>query len=177
MKNKVSSIVVLILVLYLASCSDKVLYTKQMQQKLFLNEINLGSVQFYNSKKIVLKRNLDLDDAKVSHGKINFINGQYVEEIIIDKNTPGVAVRNGKNFLDIAFEKDKKGYFTFILNPDNYFQLSAKTWENNLGKITYDTLNYYIMPGGAKALLKVSKHNINGFKKKTRKLKGIIIEH
>lgn len=118
-----------------------------------------------------------MDEAKVSQGKIKFNNGQYIEEIIIKKNTPGVAVKNGKNFLNIAFEKGNKGYFTFLLNPDNYFQLSAKTWENNLGKITYDSLNYYILPGGAKALLKVSKDNINGIKKKTRKLEGVKIEH
>jgi len=177
MKNKVLFILFIIVGLFLTSCSDKVLYNKQLQQKLYLNEINLGSVQFYNSKKIVLKRNLDLDEAKVSQGKIKFNNGQYIEEIIIDKNTPGVAVKNGKNFLDIAFEKGKKGYFTFILNPDNYFQLSAKTWENNLGKVTYDSLNYYILPQGAKALLKVSKDDISGVEKKTRKLKGIKIEH
>ncbi len=163
--------------LFFSSCSDKVLFTKQMQQELYMNEINLKSVQFYNSKKIVLKRNLSLEQTKVSHGRIRLKNGQYTEEIIIKKHTPGVAVDNGKKYLDIAFEKGNRRYIKFILNPDDYFQLSAKTWENNYGKITYDTLDYYILPGGAKALLEVSKENINDFEKRKRTLKGIKIEH
>jgi len=177
MKKSRFIILFLTLGLFLNSCSDKVLFTKQMQQELYMNEINLRSVQFYNSKKIVLRRNLTLEQTKVSQGKIRFKNGQYTEEIIIKKHTPGVAVDNGKKYLDIAFEKGKNRYFKFILNPDNYFQLSAKNWENNYGKITYDTLEYFILPSGAKALLEVSKDNIDDFEHKKRTLEGIKIEH
>ena len=142
-----------------------------------MNEINLKNVQFYNSKKIVLKRNLSLEQTKVRQGKIRFKNGKYIEEIIIKKHTPGVAVDNGKKYLDIAFEKGHKRYIKFILNPDDYFQLSAKNWQNNYGKITYDTLEYFILPGGAKALLEVSKEDISDFEKRKRTVKGIKIEH
>ena len=178
MKNYLWPILSLLIgVLLISSCSDKVLFTRQMQQVLYENEINMGHIQFYNSKKIVLKRDLSSEETKVAKGKIRFENGKFIEEIIIPKNTPGVAVKNGKRYLNIAFERDRNKYLKFLMNYDDTFQLSAKNWDSDYGEIIYDTSNFYIMPGGAKALLKVSKDNINKFEKKKRKLKGVRIEH
>ncbi len=173
MKNRKWIILFLITGVLTTSCSDKVLFTRQMQQLLYENEINMRHVQFYNSKKIVLKRNLTSEETDVASGKILFENGKYIEEIIIPKHTPGVAVKSGKNYLNIAFENDKRKYLKFLLNYNNNYQLSAKEWDKNYGKIKYDTLTYYILPGGAKALLEVSKNNVSKFEKKRRKLKGV----
>jgi hypothetical protein len=177
MKNSIRLILILFLSgVALTSCSDKVLFTRQMQQVLYKNEINMGHVQFYNSKKIVLKRNLSSEETKVASGKIRFENGKFVEEIIIPKHTPGIAVKSGKNYLNIAFERDKHKNLKFLLNYDDNYQLSAKEWDKNYGKVNYDTLTYYILPGGAKALLEVGKDNVNKFTKKKRKLKGVRID-
>jgi hypothetical protein len=149
-----------------------------MRYKLHDNMVDIGKVQFYNSKKIVLKRNLTYDETKVAKGKIRFENGEFSEEIIIPKNTPGVAVKEGRNYLNIAFERGNDRYLKFLKNMDDHFQLSAKNWDyNGYGRITYDSLIYYIAPGGDKALLKVSKDNFTNSERRVRKVKGVKIAH
>jgi hypothetical protein len=147
-----------------------------MRSKLFENNLDITKVQFYNTKKITLKRNLSYDETKIASGKIRFENGEFVEEIIIPKNTPGVVVGEGRNFLDVAFETGNNKYLKFLKNMDDHYQLSAKNWDyNGYGKVMYDTLIYYILPGGDKALLKVKKDNLYNFEKRKRKVKGVKI--
>ncbi len=168
----------LLVLLFTTSCSDKILFTNEMRYRLHDNNLDIGKLQFYNSKKIVLKRNLTYDETKVAKGKIRFENGEFTEEIIIPKNTPGVAVGEGQNFLNIAFERGNKRYLKFLKNMDDYFQLSAENWDyNGYGRVTYDSSIYYILPGGDKALLKVSKDNMYNYEKRKRKVKGIKIRN
>jgi hypothetical protein len=175
-KHLTISVILLWVVFFTSSCSEKILFTNEMRYKLHENHLDIGKVQFYNSKKIVLKRNLTYDETKVAQGKIRFENGEYTEEIIIPKNTPGVAVGEGQNYLNIAFERGNDRYLKFLKNMDDHFQLSAKNWDNNgYGRVSYDSSVYYILPGGDKALLKVSKDNLNNSERKTRKVKGVKI--
>ena len=161
-------------ILISTSCSDKILFTNKMRYNIHENKIDLGKVQFYNSKKIVLKRNLSFEETKVAKGKIRLENGQYTEEIIIPKNTPGISVKEGNNYLNIAFERGNGRDLKFLKNMDNHFQLSALNWDNNgYGRVKYDSSTYYILPSGAKALLKISKDVLYNYKKNVRKLKGV----
>ncbi len=158
--------------LLLSSCSNKILFTQQIRTNLYDNNLEVEEVQFYNSKKIVLKRNLSVEETKVARGEIRLENGQYVEEIIFPKDTRGVVVKEGRNTLNVAFEEGDRRNLKFVLNENDLYQISAVSWESNYGKVQYDTLIYYIAPGGDKALLKVSKDNIYNYQKNKRVVKG-----
>jgi len=177
MKRKFLIVVLLIAGVTLStSCSKKILFTNKMRYNLHDNHVDLGKVQFYNSKKIVLKRNLTYEETKVAEGKIRLENGKYMEEIIIPKNTPGILISEGKNYLNIAFERGRDRDLKFLQNMDNYFQLSALNWDHNgYGRVKYDSSTYYILPSSSKALLQISKDVLYNSEKKTRKLKGIKI--
>ncbi len=162
-------------IILFSSCANTIYFTKDMRYNLYNNKIPVMNVQFYNSRKIVLKRNLSYAETKVARGEIKFENGQYVEEIIIPKNTPGVAVGTGRNFLNVAFENGRNRDLKFVENGNNFYQLAPQSWDNNYGKVVYDTLVYFIEPGSDKALLKVKKDNINNFERKTRVVKGITV--
>ncbi len=159
----------------LASCSKTIYFTQDMRSDLSKNYLSIDKIQFYNSKKIVLRRNLSYADTKVARGKINFENGQYVENIIIPKKTPGVAVGEGGNYINVAFEDGPNRYLKFVLNDDNLYQISAAKWEQGYGKIKYDTLIYYIEPKSSKAVLKVVRNDNFNMQKNTRRLKGITV--
>ncbi len=159
----------------LASCSKTIYFTQDMRRNLSKNYVSIDKTQFYNSKKIILRRNLSYADTKVARGKINFENGQYVENIIIPKKTPGVAVGEGTNYINVAFEKGRNRYLKFVLNSDNEYQISAGKWEQGYGKVKYDTLVYYIEPKSSKALLKVIKNDNFNLQKNNRRLKGITV--
>ncbi len=166
-----------ILFMLFSSCSKTIYFTQNMRNNLNKNYLSIDKIQFYNSKKIILRRNLSYADTKVARGKINFENGQYVENIVIPQKTPGVAVSEGRNYINIAFEDGTNRFLRFVLNSDNEYQVSAGKWNQGYGKVKYDTLVYYIEPKSSKALLKVVKNNQFNFHKNTRRLKGKVIGH
>ncbi len=162
----------LFFVFLLASCSKTIYFTQEMRNDLSKNYLSIDKIQFYNSKKIILRRNLSYADTKVARGKINLENGQYVERVIIPKKTPGVAVGEGKNYINVAFEDGPNRFLKFVLNGDNEYQISASKWEQGYGKVKYDTLIYYIEPKSSRAVLKVVRNDNYNLQKNTRRLKG-----
>lgn len=172
MKKKYLPLLAVIILMTLASCNSTIYFTQEMRNNLIDNRLEIEDVQFYISRKLVLKRNLTYDETKIARGEIKFENGQYIEEIIIPKNTQGVAIDNKKNRIDVAFERGFNRDLKFVLNDENLYQITALSWDNDYGKIKYDTLVYFMEPGGDKALLKVKKDNIYNFQKKKRVVKG-----
>lgn len=165
------------LFMMLSSCSKTIYFSQDMRNNLDKNYLSIDKIQFYNSHKIILRRNLSYADTKVARGKINLENGQYVENIIIPKKTPGIAVSEGDNYINVAFEDGTNRFLRFVKNSDNEYQISASKWNDGYGKIKYDTLYYYIEPKSSKAVLKVIKDDNYNLQKTTRRVKGKIIGH
>jgi len=150
-----------IMVFTLTACSQKTIYfTQAIRQKVEGDGLELKDVQFYNSHPITLQRNLSYEETKLASGTINFENGKFIEIIQIRKETPGIVENTERSALDIAFEAGDNRYLKFVLNAEMHYQISALEWRDRHGKIVYDTLTYYIKPGGEKALLKVKNDKI-----------------
>jgi hypothetical protein len=175
MKKILTLFSVFLFFLLLGSCSKTIYFTQDMRNNLSKNYLSIDKIQFYNSRKIILRRNLSYADTKVARGKINFENGQYVEKIIIPKKTPGVAVSEGKDYINVAFENGPDRFLKFVLNADDEYQISASKWVQGYGKVKYDTLIYYIEPKSSKAVLKVIRNDNFNLQKNIRRLKGKIV--
>jgi len=171
MKN-IYLLILIVVSLFLASCNSTIYFTQEMRNNLNQNKLDVKDVQFYVSQKLILKRNLTYEETKIARGEITFENGQYVEEIIIPKNTEGIAIDNGNEWLNVAFEQGENRDLQFVMNSENYYQITALEWEGNYGKVKYDTTFYYLEPGGDEALLKVKKEDVFNFQKKKRVVKG-----
>ncbi len=172
MKNKVLLIVVLFFLLIFSSCSNLIYFTQDIRDDLNENNLDVEKVQFYNSDKIVLKRNLSKEETQIAKGTIRLENGEYFEEIIIPRKTKGIAVKEGTEYLKIAFETGDKRNLRFDINDDLNYQISADSWKDNYGCVVYDTNTYYIVPGSSNTLLMVNKEYISNFEMKRRVLKG-----
>jgi len=157
---------------FISSCSNLILFTQEIRDDLNENNLEIEKVQFYNSKKIILKRSLSKEETQIAKGVIRFENGQYFEEIIIPKKTKGIAVCKGSKYLRIAFELGENKNLRFSLNGDSEYQIAADTWKNDFGCINYDTTKYYIIPGSNNTLLLVDKEHISNYEKKRRVVKG-----
>ncbi len=156
-----------------ACASRKTLYFDQkMRQNIESYKIDLPDIQFYNSKKIVLERNLSYEETKVASGKIRFENGKIIEKVTIKKRTPGVCENFDDDFLDVSFEQGDNNTLRFIRDKKDHYRLSALEWKNRFGKVDYDTVFFYISPGGEKALLKIKAEDIYRFEKKERVAPG-----
>lgn len=162
-----------ILVLAFTACSQKTIYfTQAIRQKVEGDSLEIKDVQFYNSHPITLQRNLTYEETKLASGAINFENGKFIEIIQIKKETPGIVENAEPKSLDIAFEAGDNRFLKFVLNNEMHYQISALEWRDRFGKVNYDTLTYYIKPGGEKALLKVKNDKIFKLDKNERVAPG-----
>lgn len=171
MKNLVV-LVLITLSLVISSCSNLIYFTEDVRDNLDYNKLNVEKVQFYNSDKIVLKRNLSKEETQIAKGTIRFENGEYYEEVIIPKKTKGVAIRKGTEFLRVAFETGDNRSLRFDLNEDSKYQISADNWNDNYGCIVYDTTTYFIIPSSSSTVLMVNKEFVSNYEKQRRVLKG-----
>ncbi len=158
--------------LLISSCSNLIFFTKDIRENLNDNNLEIEKVQYYNSKKIILRRSLSKEETQIAKGIIKLEDGNYFEEIIIPKQTKGIAVSTGSEFLKIAFETGDNRNLRFVMNDDNYYQISADSWKNDYGCISYDTTTYYVIPGSSNTLLMVSKEYISNIEKNRRVLEG-----
>ena len=172
MYRKLNLLVFVLISLVISSCSNLIYFTQEIRTDLSENDLEVEKVQFYNSSKITLLRNLTKEETQIAKGTIRLENGEYYEEIIIPKKTKGVAVRYGSEFLRVAFETGEKRNLRFDMNENSKYQISADTWKDSYGCVVYDTSTYFIMPSSSNTLLMVNKEYISNFEKKRRVLKG-----
>lgn len=148
------------------------LFSQDIRDNLNENQLEVEKVQFYNSEKIVLKRSLTKEEIQIAKGTIRLEDGHYYEEIIIPKKTKGIVDKKGSEYLKISFETGENRNLRFVLNDDKLYQISANSWKNNYGCISYDTTTYFVIPGSSSTLLMVNKEYISNFERNRRVLKG-----
>ncbi len=87
-------------------CASYVDFTQEMVDQHHLVAKDLQNLQFYNSDKIVLRRELTKGSRAItgSH-KLLVIAGKEIEEVVIEKHTPGVIVGVGAGTLKVSFEE------------------------------------------------------------------------
>lgn len=168
---------VLMLAVAGACATKKTVYFDQLiRQNVESYDIQMTDIQFYNSKEIILERDLSYEETKVASGKIRFENGRFIERIIIKKETPGVCEGFDNEVIDVAFEPGENKVLKFVRDAQDKYRVSAIEWKNKYGKVAYDTTHYFIVPGGEKAILKVKLEDIYKFDKKQRVATGRTIQ-
>lgn len=172
-KYIISPITIFIIALLLTSCSNKIFFTNEMRLKLDDYDLEINKVQFYTSKKIVFRRVLPYDSAKIARGEIRFENGKLIESIIIKKNTPGTCEFVNDGILNMTFEQGDDKYLKFKPNKSgNYYELFVKQDLLNYGEIVYDSIKYIIQPGSERARLLVKKNEDYLLRVQQRIIKG-----
>ncbi|HMM12286.1 MAG TPA: hypothetical protein PKE03_09370 [Bacteroidales bacterium] len=153
-----------------AGCASRnsLYLTQQLRDRISTYNISPEQVQYYNDRKFILQRNVTRDEARVMGGKVKFVNGQYVERVVIRKMTPGVCEEYGPDFMNISFESGDNRWLRFAVNYRGRYQISALEWRKGYGKVEYDTTFFYIMPGGDRTYLKVKKQDVFIMKKDER---------
>src|ERR1700753_311539 len=66
-------------------------FTRELQQRLERDNIDLHQLQFYVDQGLVMSRYVGNEKAQVSAGVLKFENGQYINEVIIPSFTQGVC--------------------------------------------------------------------------------------
>lgn len=64
-----------------------------------------AALQYYVSERVVLERELTSRDAGIAAGRIRVKRGRVVEKVVIRRNTPGIAVDWGPDWVAVSFEE------------------------------------------------------------------------
>jgi len=173
--------------MFLLSCSNSksvvsnkkfVPFTRQLQQRLERDNIDMHQLQFYIDQGLVMSRYVDNEKAQVNAGIIKFDNGQYINEVIVRPFTPGVCETVANDRMMISFEKGNNdiafgpgtGY-----SADEYV-LYATDWRNGTALITFDNNKFRVhcstCTDVATTRLMVRKSEIDKIEKKSRVVEG-----
>lgn len=160
---------------FISSCKNLVPYTDALRQQHSWSDAQVKKIQFYTSREIVLQRQLSTDETVIDGGKIKIKDGKKIEEIIIQRGTPGVAIAiPSKDRIEVSFEKDDNHYLRFGVNPNagTKFALLASEWNNGIGKVNYSGKTYYTSPDAAFAVLMVDLRKLEKTELNQRVAKG-----
>lgn len=155
-------------------------FTRDLYNKLKSSNVDFRKIQFYNDQQIVLTRNLDQNKLSVENGKIKFVNGKYVNEVVIEQMTPCIIDSIESDGFRMRFD-DTKNTLKFINNkysPD-FFIFSGSNWKDGSCDILYDKLIYRATcpscSSGSVADVKlvVKQSELDNSQKKSKVLQGV----
>lgn len=173
-------------VIFLSACSGSkhtakdtvyIPFTKQLKQRVQNSNLDIKKVQFFVDQKLVLRRSLGTQKSEIKSGVILFENGQYINEVIIPKYTPGICENIFGDKLMISFELQNNSiaFGPGGLNAD-YFTLYARNWNNGTAEMTYDNNPYKVQcvtcSNVGEVRLVVKKSEADKFQKNQRVVEG-----
>jgi len=172
MRNKVVFFVIATAAAFLSSCTTKL--SLNIKEKIENSTVKLEDVQFYNSERIKLQRVLPKTE-KVAEaaGKIKFRKGEFIETLILRRNTPGVYVSQDEDRIFAAFEKGGNLALPFRLNG-GYYVLDNR-YADDKYLVTYDGKDYELLKGH-KAFVMLKKKSRFVTDKKRRYLRGVEVK-
>jgi hypothetical protein len=176
--------------LFLFGCSNSkkmvankkfVPFTRQLQQRLERDNVDLHQLQFYIDQGLVMSRYVGSEKAQVNAGVLKFENGQYINEVIVPSFTRGICEDISNDRLMISFEKGNNdiafgpgtGY-----SADDYV-LYGTDWRNGTALITFDNNKFRVhcntCTDVATARLMVKRSEIDKIEKKSRVVEGRVV--
>lgn len=99
-------LVLVSLVSVLAGCgAGRIPFTHEIRTQYGLSDQELKNLQFYVSDTVTLRRELDATSRQVtgSH-RLVLTTGKVIEEVVVEEETPGVAVDVGPDTITVSFD-------------------------------------------------------------------------
>lgn len=145
-------------------------FTEDIRKDLETAGIPLSSVQFYNDKAIIIKREgVNPNDINVTaEGKISIQNGKSVHTINLRPFTPGVLLTSTDGSMNVSWDDSQQDAvgIKFNLNGNQYYMNTTDD-----AKLFYKNSNYDIQTGIGTRLF-VNKDIMKQVNKESQILKG-----
>lgn len=161
----------------IASCSTpKTYFTSQIRKRVENNGIPLAKLQYYIDHDVELRRELIKGETKVTSGKVKFVDGKYLNIIVLKKNTPGVCTSSYPDKMSISFEMGDGKFLNFgktkMATLNDPYRILANQWTNEYGIVTYEGKQYYIQPSGTNASIMINSSELKTSEVAKREMKG-----
>ena len=166
-------------VILLSSCSEKAQLTGSLMSLIKENQLPLDKIQFYNDNELFLEREVNASDANVKSGKIMLINGKTINRVSLEKETPGVLVKENQDQLLISFEAgagaEKSLRFAPVMGErgEYYYQLVDDSGSPTFSRLPYDGSKYLLVTPNKKSVrLLIMKSSFSGLKVTSKRMRG-----
>lgn len=166
-----------LVIIFLSSCSEKTQLTGSLMTLIKENQLPIEKIQFYNDNPLFLERELNASEANVKSGKVLIVNGKSINRITLEKQTPGLLVKQSQDHLIISFESgagEGKGlHFAPILGEkgEYFYQLVDESGSTTFSRLMYDG-NKYLLYNKSKIRLEIMKASFSGLKVNSKRMKG-----
>ena len=166
------------LVLFFCSCTTPkyTVFSEDLKKENRWSDRQLGSIQYYVSKDIVLFRANTMGESEIVNGKVVMKKGEKVQKIVIKRGTPGQLVYNPKyDRFGVSFDQDSKDNFLMFgpnQNDRGEYMLLAKEWQDGYGLITYGDQEYRTSSASAYAALMIELDKTRKIETKTTEVGG-----
>lgn len=163
--------------------ADRIAYTDGVESEYRLGDTGKRHLQYYSSHTIRLVRALTDGDKGIRQGRLISDNGQWLQEIVIPRGTPGISVGSGPDWLAISFAPGT--YLYFVNRPQNqdwlwtddagiegrYF-LYAPEWRGGYGRVQVGNVPFEAVDGSLNAHLLVDRQSLFQMQEDKRVLGG-----
>lgn len=101
------------LLAFLSGCASYLPFSQELRDEHKLEAKDLKNLQFYTSHTITLRREAERGGREVTSGhKLLLIAGKQIEEVVIEKHTPGIVLAASANSLEVSFDEGTSLVFT-----------------------------------------------------------------
>jgi len=174
---KQSVILAAIFPLIICSCrSSKTYFSADIRSQVEASHQSLQKIQFYADRDIVLRREMDIGEAKVKSGVVKIENGHYVNVITLKKGTPGVCTVANSNAVGISFEQGSDKFLSFgktkFAKPEDPYRILANQWVDDYGVIMYEGKQYHLEAEGTEAGIMIKTKLLKKSVLEEREMKG-----
>ena len=143
MKNYYKIFYLIIVILLLTSCVQKVYFTSEVRRQIESKNIDLRKLQYYIDNDVMFKREISSDTAKVTSGNVIFQNGKYYQTIALRADTKGICTAVYTDRLMLSFEVGDNKNIVFSIpksegSYDVYQMMKEDTYGNPTTTILYD---------------------------------------
>ncbi len=167
----------------MGSCSrygGKVPFTYYDEEQYSISSAEINEIQFYVSHTIVLRREISEGTSRTSSGRLITERGITVEEVLVEKGTPGIVTRHLGTGFCVSFEegtclkfgsprksrKSYKGRYQLL-----GYRRKLGWWKKGPWKVSYDGGRYEASKG-AGAFLLVDREALVEVKERRKVLAG-----
>ena len=170
-----------ILSVFAVGCSStRVPITYDMIRRYALTAEELKGLQYYVSEEITLRRELESGDREVTGYRLKTRAGKLIEEIVVKRSTPGIAVASSEHSIAISFEEGHS--LTFGSDPKyrrrwkGKYTLLAREWMSGNGVIDYAEKKYQAVEDSGDAFLMIDMDTLEDVVHRRRVVEGRKLE-
>ncbi len=162
-----------------SGCTRRVFFSQSVRDGLELGAGDAtaeNALQYFSSHRIVLEREAKSRDEQVAGGRIIVRRGRYIEQVVIRRGTPGIAVDWGEDWVAVSFEEGTS--IIFEAQPEGggsnsqIYRLRSTTGPMGNPVVDFEGRGWVVASSLFGATLQVKRNAAGKRKKRRRVLQG-----